>query len=425
MKRLSLREHSATCGVALTAGELALLRTALPSVGVQPGNFKTGLWDLTPAAKVGSVRLGSAAVGREAPVVLEVEIRPKLRIDRLLFLLAYAANPRHWQSSWSRYRSCDDLLEAVAGAFVSLLQPVVRGGLLQGYRTREEALHGIRGRIRFADQLRRRGDWLLPVEVRYDELTLDILENQILAAAVRRLRLLPLRNSELRRSLSVLEQVFQQVSRPRWMPGRIPRVTWTPLNLRYRVAIRMARQILEASSFDLGGRGFVAQGLLVDMNQLFEEFVVTALREALGVGRSSFPRAMEHRSLSLDEDRLLRVLPDLSWWQAGRCRFVGDVKYKRDSGRGHRDDLYQLLAYALAAQRPEGFLIYGELTGPPQCHRIRHPRVDLHVVGLDLSLPPAELLEQVAELAERVRRVTASELPVAQESMPAPRACPC
>ena len=44
-------------------------------------------------------------------------------------------------------------------------------GLLHGYRTEEEAIYTVRGRIRFDEQIRRRFGIALPVEVRYDEFT--------------------------------------------------------------------------------------------------------------------------------------------------------------------------------------------------------------------------------------------------------------
>ena len=60
--------------------------------------------------------------------------------------------------------------------------------LLHGYREEEDALQTVRGRIRLDDQMRRRPGFLLPVEVRYDEFTDDILENRLVKAAVVRLK---------------------------------------------------------------------------------------------------------------------------------------------------------------------------------------------------------------------------------------------
>ena len=71
-----------------------------------------------------------------------------------------------------------------------------------------------------------------------------------------------------------------------------------------------------------------ASGFLMDMNVVFQEFVTTALREALGVS----PRVFLEKSIpSLDEEGKVHLRPDLTWWQGGTCLFVGDAKYKRIS----------------------------------------------------------------------------------------------
>lgn len=68
----------------------------------------------------------------------------------------------------------------------------------------------------------------------------------------------------------------------------------------------------------------------------------------------AFPPGSAGPRLHLDRQAIVALEPDPSLWKGGRCRFVGDVKYKRDTGGGHNDDLYQLLAYAtaLASRRP-------------------------------------------------------------------------
>ena len=67
------------------------------------------------------------------------------------------------------------------------------------------------------------------------------------------------------------------------------------------------------------------------------------------------------------------LYPDLSWWERGRCVFVGDVKYERTgAGGGRSPDLYQLLAYATAAGLPGGLLIYAAGEATPVAHRVVH-----------------------------------------------------
>jgi len=57
-------------------------------------------------------------------------------------------------------------------------------GVRQGYVTADDSLALVRGRIRVA-QIARRPGILLPLEVRYDDYSPDIPENQILRSACR------------------------------------------------------------------------------------------------------------------------------------------------------------------------------------------------------------------------------------------------
>ena len=86
------------------------------------------------------------------------------------------------------------------------------------------------------------------------------------------------------------------------------------------------------------------------MNRAFEDFVVTALRDALDLSESRFRQGT---AIYLDRGRHVRMRPDITWWEAGQCRFVGDVKYKRLEAEGiQHADLYQLLSYTIATDLP-------------------------------------------------------------------------
>ena len=75
-----------------------------------------------------------------------------------------------------------------------------------------------------------------------------------------------------------------------------------------------------------------ASGFLMDINQVFQEFVTVALREALDVPERVFG---ERAICTLDEDRRVRLRPDLVWRDGSSCVFVGDAKYKNiEGGRG-------------------------------------------------------------------------------------------
>src|SRR5206468_10759010 len=77
----------------------------------------------------------------------------------------------------------EDIVTAVAVSFLAATRRALAQGLLQGYRTIEETSLVLRGRLREADQFRARPGLPLPVDVRHDDYTVDIPENQLLLVA--------------------------------------------------------------------------------------------------------------------------------------------------------------------------------------------------------------------------------------------------
>jgi len=392
---LELIEHTPRLGVDLSTAEVAALQrlagaTVVPSMS-QPGSF-----DVSPGSTVGVLTVD------ERRIVLE----PKVPIDRVLFLLSYALDPVRWQDLMTTYGTAPDLPEAMAAALASAVRDALRPGLLQGYRHVEETAQTVRGRIRFSEQLRRHHGRSFPVEIGYDDFTADVDENRILLAALWRLRRLPVRSRNLRNELARLwGPLADAATLTEYPKGITPEITWTRLNQRYRPAVALARLVLQTTTIETGANGALAAGLLVDMNQAFEDFVRTALREALGVRDRAFPSGKKTPPLHLDEGRRVRLDPDLSWWQQGRCRFVGDVKYKRLTLSGIKHpDLYQLLAYVVATDLPGGLLVYPVAENEHAAeHTTVHLGRSLEVATIDLTGTPSEILRRIEELADRVR----------------------
>jgi 5-methylcytosine-specific restriction enzyme subunit McrC len=396
MHLLSLREYQPSPPVDLTAQELSDLQRLARSIGVAPALDGSGRYTLTPGSEVGALNLGT----------MTVEIRPKLPIDRLLFLLSYSMERGKWRDVPFDYGERRSLLEAIVPGFVAQVRRALARGVLQGYRIEEDALPTIRGRLRFDDQIRKRHGRFPPAEVRYDDFTENIEENRLLKAAIARLGRLRLRSVTTRRSLRAFDETLSAVRLIEYDPRRLPEINWTRLNSRYRPAVELARLILRSTSFDLAHGGVRSSAFLIDMNQVFEDFVVTALREELRLSEHAFPQGNRGRWLRLDQAERIRLKPDISWWDGTRCRFVGDIKYKRINVAGIlHPDLYQLLAYTIAADLAGGLLIYAAGEDVPVVHDIVNIGKRLEVVTLDLAGTPDEVLAQVGEVGRRVAQI--------------------
>lgn len=126
-----------------------------------------------------------------------------------------------------------------------------------------------------------------------------------------------MRSTVARRSLGLFDTALERVRLENYDPRRLPEIHYTRLNEHYRPAVELAKLILRSASFELRHGRVRASAFLVNMNDVFEDFVVVALREALRVTERAFPQGARGRSLYLDEGRMVSLEPDISWWEEG------------------------------------------------------------------------------------------------------------
>lgn len=395
---LTLTEYSSHIGCKLDPAQCDLLRTIIPSLRIEPSVAGIGLYDLTPGSWIGALRVGG----------LSIVIRPKIPIDRVLFLLSYSLDPGHWRETSFDLDQSFSLVDAIVPAFVHHIRRAVRRGLLQQYREEEDALYTIRGRLDVTQHMSRRFGLAPPLDVRFDEFTEDHVLHRIIKAALIALERRLVRSRYARLQLHSVLPLFERVRHESFIPSNLPQIHYSRLTAHYRPAVELAKLILRASSFEHHHGLASATAFLMNMNDVFESFVAIALREALGLSEKTFPRG---KALHLDAEQKVTLRPDVSWWEGGRPVFVGDVKYKALGVAGYQHaDLYQLLAYAVAADLPGGLLIYALGEGEPGIHRTRHIDRLLEVRWLDLSGTPPTILASVAETAGAVRRLRRKQL---------------
>ena len=388
MRLIDLQEYVSSGPHPLSPRERDSLRGAVPSLRFDPVADAEGVYTLTPGSDVGAVEIGD----------LSVLIRPKIGIRQLLSLACYAIGMVKFRDTDFDFPEQAALPDALALAFTGAAQRAFSRGLLHDYRTWEETLYGVRGRIRFADQIRRRPGILLPLEVRYDEFTDDIRANQLVKAAAMRLGAMRLRSDKARRSLGWVVAMLDGVSLVEFPRMDVPEVEFSRLNEHYRGVVTLARLILRHGAFEARRGEVRASGFLMNMNEVFQEFVTVALREALGVPSWLFG---EHWIASLDEGGRVGLKPDLVWRDRGVCVFVGDAKYKNITGdRVPNTDLYQLLAYTTALDLPSGLLVYAKGEADVATYTVRHSDKQLQVSALDLSGSLDDVLGRVGRIAD-------------------------
>ena len=351
---------------------------------VTPGHYL-----VTAKHKVGVLRYGD----------VEVRIVPKVAVSRLLYLATYADDPGSWQEINTLLAAADDPLSALAHAMTYHGEAALRPTPLQGYVTHETAERRLRGRVLFAQQLSRRPGIHLPVELRYDEYEVNIVENRVLKAALGIVerhvadRALSRRLAHLRFRLDGVDP---------WPAGvRVPTFSFTRLNERYRAALALARLVLNQDSLEFSDQTHRGTAFLFNMNNVFEKYVEAELRSALEVYGG---RVHGQRRTHLDEADTVLLKPDVTWWSGNECLAVVDAKYKRTTSDDYPNaDAYQMLAYCTRLSLRRGVLVYADLDGKAGDSTIvRNADIEIVVTALDIGGSIEELRLSATKLADLV-----------------------
>lgn len=319
-------------------------------------------------------------------------------MSRLLWLLGHARDQSGWRDDDVGLGADAGLVPAMAVIFTRRCRRALAAGVLHGYQEVGETLPGLRGRLREADQVRARPGLPLPLEIRYDDYTVDIPENRMLRTAAVRLLSLSGVPPQVRMALTRFDRPLAEATLI--TPGtHQPGIALTRLNRRYAPALHLAHLVLERTSVERGPGAASASGFLFDMNVVYEDWLTQALTTALELRGG---RVERQQQLDLDDDRDVKMRTDVTWWLGADCLAVVDAKYKRLLSTGPlADDLYQVLAYCTALGIRSGHLVYAA-GGPPRTHVVRNVgvRIQTHVVPLVAA--PERILAAVDGVAAEI-----------------------
>jgi 5-methylcytosine-specific restriction enzyme subunit McrC len=390
-------------GVELTRAEAAALSGTKLVTATPEGDG----WRVAAGQWVGAVRCGD----------LEVRVAPKVGAVKVLQLLARAHGIRRLNVDENLIGLADDadLSTVLAVLFEREARVALALRPQRGYRTEDQSLPVIRGRIRLVDQALRRFGAVTPIEVTVDEWTLDTDDNRRIRAATRLLLSLP---GVPDRTIAGLRRVDRMLAEV-WLPPRGMRLpTWTPsrLNAHLHRLLHLADLALGGGSVEHRAGGVVAHGFALNMAFVFEKLVEEILGDLcdqLGPGR-----LLAQETYQLDKDDRLEIRPDLVIAQGASAVAVGDTKYKLldDDGAFPNADAYQLVTYCRRLGLDVGHLIYaGDGLAQPDQYVIRGAATELRVHAVDLRSPVADIEDRIAALHEHMAYgVVASALAAAR-----------
>lgn len=306
----------------------------------------------------------------------------------------------------------DSLLDLIALLFVEACKIVVRAGILADYVEREDEVPYVRGRFLGERQMFKRFGQIDRVICRFDELEQDILENQLILAALQicgKRVTHELVKPHVRKQQAIFEEICT-ADRFDLETARY-QVIYHRLNEHYRDAHSLAWLIIDC----FGVKDLLASGdtpcfaFLMDMNRLFERFTFHLLNRLLDHTYYHVRYQKEDRSIiwnAVTQQPYAKVVPDflVESQRNFSSRLAIDAKYKLyDERKIAMGDIYQSFLYAYAygsnpnTVLPHAVLLYpaSDPSSRPTYLHIRSAErlVAAEVLAFGISLP--EVLSEI------------------------------
>lgn len=350
---------------------------------------------LNPGSTMGVLRLPSG---------LQLEIRPKVPLRNLLWMLATAEDLHGIDfrrlDEQVRIDTFDQILEIIADAFAGMVERRLDLGLYRNYVEEEDNLPTVRGRILVAQDVHRNAVLRHRTYCRYTTYSWDLPENQVIRQVARLLSGWGL-SPRLTGRFVALDHQMDEVSPSRLTAGDVDRFSYNRQSEDYRPIHRYCRFFLNGASLneDAGEEAF--DGFLWDMNKLFEVFIARQLRARLP---TPWRLASQYQT-SLDRGHQVVIRPDLVLARGGRDVLIGDTKYKKLADTEHKHaDLYQMLAYCTSLGVTTGVLLYPRHNAEIDTElEVRNSPVRLRETSIDLHGSIAQVEERLDALAKRLQ----------------------
>jgi 5-methylcytosine-specific restriction enzyme subunit McrC len=365
----------------------------------ETGSSNSQAYKVNPGCYVGHFRLGSG-------MRRTVRITPKVGIRNVFALLGAAYGFYLPPRCPFRPESVDynvdkmQVLEPLVRYFNESIKALLQDGLLTNYVEREENLKVLRGRLSFSQHLAQNVVRQDRLYCRFFQAEVDIPENQMILWTLILLNRAGMWSQGTRQTLHSHILHFGGVSLRQFLPRQCPVFHYDRLRSRYRKVHDWCRLFIDLLSISDKPGGTTFSGYLLNMNELFERFVISVFKQA----EESVPivSVKNHRKHDLDLDGSSGIEPDLTLEGPSHSLVAVDAKYKRTKGpdKAKHPDLYQVISYCVslgligqASSAAQGVLVYpvsewdSGLKGLLRVVTSKRPSSDLsiRVIGLDLD----------------------------------------
>ncbi|MEW4454575.1 hypothetical protein AB1L30_18015 [Bremerella sp. JC817] len=278
-----------------------------------------------------------------------------------------------------------------------------RRGRVANYRKVDANRSCLKGKLLFAEHVRRNVAHAERFYTRCDSFTVDVPLSQTLKLATNVCRRYAMQHSIGQEALSLLME-FDEVSDVRFSPQQLALINTDRQNERFSSILSLGKSLILGESPDRTAATSTFS-LMFDMNAVFERYIAGLMKRAIGSDLCRVTAQMGGEHLLQREGKgQFSLRPDIGVHEKGRLICLVDTKWKLlDPSKPHdkvsQADMYQMYAYAKEFACPRVILLYPCAMMPPGHLATYHienmdgPRIEVRTV--DIAEPPTKVVTQL------------------------------
>lgn len=328
---------------------------------------------------VGVIRVGRKSI-QVIPKIArnddDTDSYTKMAISNLLYMLSFTRKLSIKEADLASLRRVDDdFYEVLIFLFAKNLLSLIQNDINKQYVSQEENLPYLKGKLQFAEHIKKNSINRTNFYLQYDEFCEDNPLNQILKYTVHLLsnNTKSFRNLKMLRELSFL---FSDITLRRISEEDFKKIHLNRLNGIYEPVLNLAKVFICQSSLEMSADNISTFSFMFDMNALFEEYVGEMMRRSC---RDAYPSiTLQKPCWNLVESKivdgqdagpLFNMRPDISLGHKyDQPEVIIDTKYKllekKDRKEGvSQADMYQMHAYSKKYNCPNIILLYPQKNG--------------------------------------------------------------
>lgn len=345
--------------------------------------------------------------------------KQKQAIKNIFYMLNHTSlKLKDWDAT--AFEKFDNIFEVLIYLFSRNLLEIIKKGFYRNYITIEENKYeALKGKLLVHKHATENFITKQKFYIEYDDFSENNLLNHVFKFTIE-LLLYYSKNEINGKLLRDLKFLFSDVDDQIITDSDLNKITFSRLNEHYKQPFNMAKMFINKMwypNYTIAPKAREIYGFLIDMNELFEDFLAYFLKRyridilAEEYQDSEILIQKSQRHLVSDEKNkgVFELKPDIMIKQGDDFKIIIDAKYKelkpdeRKLGIS-QGDMYQVYAYATRYDSPKTILVYPEYENYQQSIKgqfyIKSKKISVRSINLmtDLSKSEEELKKCLKEI---------------------------